>query len=213
MKSEHSLLSIESLTKSFFGVPVLRGISLTISGGETLGLVGENGAGKSTLMNLLGGNLQPDAGTMRLEGKEYQPRDAGEATAAGIAFIHQELNLFPNLSVPENIFLTAFPKAGPIIRRSQLHRQTRSLLEQVGLDLEPKITVEHLSAGERQLVEIAKALNLEARIIIFDEPTTSLSHRETEHLFTLIERLQQRGVARSCLDRRRWWRAAGTRWV
>jgi ribose transport system ATP-binding protein len=193
----NSFLQLDQISKSFFGVTVLRDISFTLETGKTLGLVGENGAGKSTLMNLLGGNLQPDGGTMLLAGENYAPRRARDATAKGIVFIHQELNLFSNLSIAENIWITNFPSAGklPLIQRKKLRDQTRALLAQVELDLPPDTPVEHLPQGERQLVEIAKALSVDARLIIFDEPTTSLTSRETERLFALMQRLRQRGIA------------------
>ena len=108
--TDHELLHVSALDKSFAGVRVLKDVSFALPAGHTLGLVGENGAGKSTLMNILGGNHQPDAGQMRLDGQPYAPRHPTDATRRGIAFIHQELNLFPNLSIAENIFLTEFPK-------------------------------------------------------------------------------------------------------
>ena len=191
------LLHFDGLDKSFSGVRVLRGVSFAVPAGHTLGLVGENGAGKSTLMNILGGNLRADAGGMSLQGQPYAPRGPADALGHGIAFIHQELNLFTNLSIAENLFLTAFPRHGklPLIQRAVLHAKTRELLAQTGLKLDPETTVERLSAGERQLVEIAKALSLEPRLIILDEPTTSLSAPEAETLFALMDRLRARGIA------------------
>jgi ribose transport system ATP-binding protein len=189
------LLACTGIEKSFFGVRVLRDVSLTVLPGRTVGLVGENGAGKSTLMNLLGGNLQPDAGRMTLAGQAYAPGSPREAEGRGIAFIHQELNLFPNLSIAENICLTTFPTRGPLIDRAAATRRAGALIRQVGLDLSPGVLVERLSAGERQLVEIARALGTDARLIILDEPTTSLTSRETAHLFDLLGRLRERGIA------------------
>ena len=190
-------LEFLGIEKSFAGVPVLRGVSFSLLAGHTLGLVGENGAGKSTLMNILGGNLPPDAGTMRLHGELHAPRHPTDAARARIAFIHQELNLFPNLSIAENIFLPSLPRTAglPLIDRSTLLEKTAGLLAQVGLNVAPATLVEELSSGERQLVEIARALSIEARLIIFDEPTTSLSARETTTLFALIRRLRAQGVA------------------
>ena len=192
---EPSALRFEGISKSFFGVKVLKGVSFSVPTGHTLGLVGENGAGKSTLMNILGGNLLSDGGEMILAGAAYRPTGPQEARASGIAFVHQELNLFGNLSIAENLFLTDFPTTGGLIRRSTINQRAGALLNEVGLKLPPDTLVERLSAGERQLVEIAKALSIEPRLIILDEPTTSLTARETEHLFALLGRLRERGIA------------------
>jgi ribose transport system ATP-binding protein len=189
------LLEFINIEKAFFGVKVLRGISFEVPPAGAVGLVGENGAGKSTLMNILGGNLAPDAGEMFINGAPYQPKTPKHAEANGIAFIHQELNLFPNLTIAENLFLTQFPRNGGFIARHALHERAAKLLREVGLEVAPDQLVESLSTGERQLVEIAKALSIDARLIIFDEPTTSLTARETERLFELIARLRARGIA------------------
>lgn len=188
-------LEFRGVGKSFSGVTVLEGISFGLGAGRTLGLVGENGAGKSTLMNILGGNLAPDTGTMLLAGENYAPKHPTDAARARVAFIHQELNLFTNLSISENIFITSLPRTGGLINRALLRRDAGALLERVGLRVSPDTHVEDLSTGERQLVEIARALSLDARLIIFDEPTTSLSARETATLFALIRELRQKGVA------------------
>lgn len=187
------LLEFEAISKSFFGVPVLKNVSFSVGRGSVLGLVGENGAGKSTLMNVLGGNLRADAGTMRLNGEKYEPENPKAARRAGIAFVHQELNLFPNLSIAENLFLTSMPRHGPLIRRSAMRERASELLRTAGLELSPETMVERLSTGERQLVEIARALSFDARLIILDEPTTSLSSRECEVLFQLIAQLRAEG--------------------
>ena len=191
-----ALLQFEGITKRFGGVPVLRDITLALPAGITLGLVGENGAGKTTLMNVLGGNLRPDAGRMTWDGRPYAPAGPADAAAVGIAFVHQELNLFPNLSIAENLFLTRFPRRGrwPLIHRRALATETTRWLREVGLDASPDTLVERLSAGERQLVEIARALSSQPRLILFDEPTTSLSDRETRQFFSLLERLRARGL-------------------
>jgi ribose transport system ATP-binding protein len=224
------VVSFLGVEKGFFGVQVLKGVSFSVDAGRIVGLVGENGAGKSTLMNLLGGNLQPDAGELRVAGRLYAPRDPKDARAAGIAFVHQELNLFPNLSLAENLFLSDFPLVGrrrlsvpqsaeggpqdggvapqpfsgrgwrgrfglPWIDRRTLHTRAAELLRQVGLEDPPQTLVERLSTGERQLVEIAKALGADARVIILDEPTTSLSSRECDRLFALMQQLRSRGIA------------------
>ena len=191
------MLEFRQVGKSFCGVPVLRNVSFRVGPGSTVGLVGENGAGKSTLMNILGGNHRADSGKLLLDGAIFDPRGPGEAAAARIAFVHQELNLFANLSIAENLFLTSFPRhrGTPWINRRTMHAWTRALLSEVGLDAQPETLVEHLPAGERQLVEIAKALGLDARLIILDEPTTSLTAHETERLFTLMARMRRRGIA------------------
>lgn len=189
-------LEFRGIAKSFVGVPVLRDINFSLQAGSMLGLVGENGAGKSTLMNLLGGNLRPDSGDILLHGERHVPQSSADAERAGIAFIHQELNLFPNLTIAENLFLSAFPvtKAGLIDRRT-LTAHAQRVLDEVGLALSPDTPVDRLSAGQSQLVEIAKALAHDARLIIFDEPTTSLSARETKVLFELMAKLRQRGLS------------------
>lgn len=188
------ILELTDIEKGFFGIPVLQKISLTLHAGQTLGLLGENGAGKSTLMNILGGNLAAGSGHMKLSGEIYAPGSPRDAEAAGVAFIHQELNLFANLSIAENLFLTHFPRKFGTIDRHRMRKRSVELLKQVGLSISPSLLVETLSAGERQLVEIAKALNLESQLIILDEPTTSLTEPEVERLFGLIRSLQQRGI-------------------
>jgi ribose transport system ATP-binding protein len=191
------MIEFSNIDKAFFGVKVLKAVSFAVPPGQTVGLVGENGAGKSTLMNILGGNLRPDAGEMRLNGERFAPASPREAERAGVAFIHQELNLFPNLAIAENIFISAFPRRPwlPFIDRRGARERTRQLLSEVNLSASPDTPVERLSAGERQLVEIAKALSFGARLIIFDEPTTSLAPRETERLFAIMARLRERGLS------------------
>ncbi len=192
------ILRIEGLSKSFFGVKVLHGVGFTLHAGEVLGLVGENGSGKSTTMNILGGIHRPDEGTIMLAGQPYRPAGPRDAQAAGLAFIHQELNLFENLSIEENLFITGFPRRFgrlPLIDRGTISRRTTELLEMVDVRYPPSTPVSKLSQGERQLVEIAKSLSFDARIIIFDEPTTSLTRRETEKLFAIMERLKAQGIA------------------
>ncbi|MEZ5666959.1 MAG: sugar ABC transporter ATP-binding protein [Alphaproteobacteria bacterium] len=192
------VLTIEGLNKSFFGVRVLFDVGLSLAPGEVLGLVGENGSGKSTTMNILGGIHARDSGRIVLNGAPYAPRSPRDALASGVAFIHQELNLFENLSIQENIFVGDFPLVGrflPFIRRSEIAARTRAVLEMVDLDVAPATPVSRLSQGERQLVEIAKALAAGARVIIFDEPTTSLTKKESARLFDIIARLKAQGIA------------------
>jgi len=180
-------------------VDVLKGISFELEKGKVLGLVGENGAGKSTLMNIIGGIHQPTGGEMLLEGSPYKPQNAGDSLQQGVAFIHQELNLFKNLSVSENLFISTFPTkklAGiSVIDRGKAKKQTEELLAMVGLEISPSAVVGDLSTAQQQLVEIAKALSGNPRIIIFDEPTTALSRHESEALFRLINELKHQQIA------------------
>ena len=193
--NEKPILQIRQVEKRFPGNYVLRKIDLDVYPGEVLGLIGENGAGKSTLMNIVCGVLKPDAGKLYLEGNAYQPQKPSDATKAGIAFIHQELNLFTNLSILDNVYINSFPKipGTPIIKKSAMTAKVKEVLQAVDLNVSPETIVEKLSPGERQLVEIAKALSADPQILIFDEPTTSLTARETEKLFGIIERLKAEG--------------------
>ncbi|MGF1476006.1 MAG: sugar ABC transporter ATP-binding protein [Geminicoccaceae bacterium] len=191
------LLEAKNLRKSFFGVEVLHGVDLSLAPGEIIGLVGENGSGKSTTVNILGGVLAPDAGEILIDGEPYRPRGPKDAQAKGIGFIHQELNLFENLSIEENLFVGHFPRLGflPFLNRGRIRKAAREALEAVDVRHATSTPVARLSQGERQLVEIAKAVSQDARIIMFDEPTTSLTSRETERLFDIIRRLRERGIA------------------
>jgi ribose transport system ATP-binding protein len=196
-----NVLQFEGISKSFFGVHALRGVTFGLPAGHVLGLIGENGAGKSTLMNILGGVLPPDSGRMTVRAthasplREYAPRNPAEATRAGVAFIHQELNLFTNLSIVDNLFIDRFPTLGrsPFINRRAARERAKQLLETLSLDLAPETTIDRLTPGERQLVEIAKALSTGAEIILFDEPTTSLTAGETQRLFGIIRDLRAQG--------------------
>jgi ribose transport system ATP-binding protein len=188
-----TLLAFDGLSKDWFGVPAVTGFTLAVEAGTTLGLIGENGAGKSTLMNMVGGVVGPSAGRMTWKGEAYAPAGAADATARGIAFIHQELNLFTNLSIAENVFIDGFPRRFGLVDRARIAETTRALLKRLDLDHPPETLVADLAPGERQLVEIAKALHRSADLIIFDEPTTSLTPRETARLFDVIDRLRAEG--------------------
>lgn len=195
--SDAPLLKVEGLCKSFFGVQVLHNVGFSLRAGRVLGLVGENGSGKSTTMNIIGGVHQMDAGRIYLNGNEYQPKGPRDASKQGIAFIHQELNLFRNLSIAENLFITEFPRlvSGlPFIDHGATRKTSSELLAAVDLEISPATIVNQLSQGERQLVEIAKALGAKSKVIIFDEPTTSLTTRETNRLFDIINKLRQQRI-------------------
>jgi ribose transport system ATP-binding protein len=193
-KVDHICLQFKNISKRFFGIQALSNINLSVKKATILGLVGENGAGKSTLMNILGGIVQADTGEMLVNQRNYLPQNPSEAMQAGIVLIHQELNLFPNLSIADNLFLDCFPtKLSVLIKKSTVNEKTAQALKQVGLHLSPETLVEKLSPGERQLVEIAKGLSSGAQILIFDEPTTSLTAKESEHLFEIIQQLKLEG--------------------
>lgn len=192
------LLRLENIRKSFGGTTVLDGASLEVLPGEVHALVGENGAGKSTLMNVVAGVVQPDAGRMFWEGRPVRPRGPRQAHALGIRFVHQELALVPQLSAGENVFLGAHPsfRAGPRwVRWREIHERAGALLEELGHSIDPRRPVAELSLGEQQLVEIARALALRARLIIMDEPTAPLSGHDAALLLAVVGRLRARGVS------------------
>lgn len=190
------VLEARGITKAFPGVRALDGVDLQLRRGRLTALVGENGAGKSTLMNILAGVFAPDAGELFLDGRAVHFAGAREAREHGIATIFQELSLVPNLTVAENIFLGCEPRtAFGLIDYAAMHREARALLRRVALPVAPDVPVHTLRVGQQQLVEIARALAREARVVIFDEPTSALSDHEIDVLFNLIADLKQRGVA------------------
>lgn len=190
-----SLLQVRSISKRFPGVLALEDVSLTLARGEVLAVVGENGAGKSTLMKILAGVQAPDSGEILLDGHAVEINSVRAAQQLGIALIHQELNLADNLSVAANIFLGREPSRGWFIRRRETETGSTGVLQQVGLAVSPRALVSSLSLGKQQLVEIAKALSAQARVLIMDEPTSSLSQHESEALFHVIKDLRSRGVS------------------
>ncbi|MGE9269093.1 MAG: sugar ABC transporter ATP-binding protein [Verrucomicrobiales bacterium] len=188
-------LEARGIGKSFPGVRALAGVDLHVRAGEVVALVGENGAGKSTLMKILAGVQSADAGELRVGGRVRVFRQVREAQEAGIGLIHQELNLAENLSVMENLFLGRERHRGGFLKKAEMRREAARFLKMVGLEEEPDSVVGGLKTGKRQLVEIAKALAMEARLLIMDEPTSSLSLAESERLFRVIRELRERGVA------------------
>ena len=189
------LLEVRGVVKQFPGVKALRGVSLRLHPGEVLAVVGENGAGKSTLMKILAGVQEPDEGLILLEGQPVSIHSVETALEFGIALIHQELNLADNLEVGANIFLGREPLRAGFVDHARIRREARVFLDRVGLDLDPRTVVEDLTVGHQQMVEIAKALSVDARILIMDEPTSSLSQREAEQLKKVIRDLSGRGVS------------------
>nr|WP_137934599.1 sugar ABC transporter ATP-binding protein [Mesorhizobium comanense] len=190
------LLAVQGLTKHFAGVTALSDVSLDIRPGEILGLLGENGAGKSTLLKILSGVMPPSAGRITFDGADYAPSSPQDAKRAGIVTIYQELSLIPTLTVAENIFIGRAP-VGPLglINWRRMEADSRAITSRVGLSIDPMTPVSALSVAEQQLVEIARALSLESRLIIMDEPTSALTETEVQRLLSIMDRLRKDGVA------------------
>jgi ribose transport system ATP-binding protein len=192
---QEARLSVRGVAKSFSGTKVLSGIDLDVFEGEVLAVVGENGAGKSTLSSIIAGLLLPDTGAMRWEGSPYAPASPGDAMAVGVGLIHQEMRLLPALSVAENVFVGRLPKRNGFVDRENMHRRAAEQLHRLGLEILPTTPVQKLSVAAQQQVEIAKALTLDAKLLILDEPTAALGGPETERLFSQIDRLKNQGVS------------------
>lgn len=189
------LLQVVELSKQFPGVKALERVSLELYPGEVLAVIGENGAGKSTLMKILAGIQPPDSGAIHLDGKPVDIDSIQAAGKLGISLIHQELNLADNLDIGSNIFLGREPNRWGVVNRKAVDAASVELLKQVGLAYSPRTLVRDLSVGQQQMVEIAKALSVQSRILIMDEPTASLSQRETDNLYRVIHALREQGVS------------------
>ena len=191
------LLAMRGISKRFPGVVALDRVNLEVAPGEVVALCGENGAGKSTLMKILGGVYQPDEGEILLDAQPVRITNVTDAMRLGVAFIHQELNVLDNLDVAANVYLGREPRLRwlPLIDRRTIHAKTRPLLARLGLDIPTTARLDRLSLAQQQMVEIAKALSLDARLIILDEPTSSLTLTETERLLSLIGELRSQGVS------------------
>ncbi|MXW81894.1 MAG: sugar ABC transporter ATP-binding protein [Rhodothermaceae bacterium] len=192
---ETPLLEVRGITKRFPGTLALDSVDLRVGYGEVVAVIGENGAGKSTLMNILAGVLLPDEGTIHLDDHVQHFTSVKQAHAAGIALIHQELSLLPNLTVAANLYLGREPTRAGWINKRTLRTQALRYLERVDLKCDPQTLVAELPIGQRQLVEVARALASNARLLIMDEPTSSLAEEEAEVLFDVIRELQERGVS------------------
>ncbi len=195
-ESKTPVFHAESVTKTFPGVVALEEVALSLSHGSIHALLGENGAGKSTLIKIITGVYRPDSGTMTLEGKPFEPHSTRDAIASGIGVVHQERNLIPRFSIGENIFLEEL-STRPLARidYTQLFDNARRWLEMLEIDADPATPVDRLSVAKMQLVEIAKALSLNSRILLLDEPTASLTPHETDTLFGILRRLRDDGVS------------------
>jgi ribose transport system ATP-binding protein len=198
MSDAPPFLELRGITKRFPGVVALNGVGLDVRAGEVHALLGENGAGKSTLIKTISGVYHADAGEMLIDGRPVSIRNPHDAQARGISTIYQEFTLAPDMTVAENIFLGREPlrlRPLQIVDRKELIRRTREVLASLDLRIDPEATVKHLGVAQQQMVEIAKALSLDARLIIMDEPTATLTSHEIDRLFEAIVRLKQRGVA------------------
>ncbi len=186
---------MSAINKLFPGVHALSDVDFEIAEGEVVAIIGENGAGKSTLMNILGGVHQPNSGTIEIAGTATKIKSVADADAHGIGFVHQELNVLDNLDVGANVFLGREPRRFGLIDRRKIATDTSPLLDMLGLDIDPETPLSELSIGQQQMIEIAKALSKKARIIIMDEPTSSLTLTETERLLEVISDLRKEGIA------------------
>jgi len=197
-RTEPPLLEMHGISKRFAGVQALKGVDLSVWPGEVVALVGENGAGKSTLMKILGGVHQPDEGTIAIGGKPILIQSVKDSTRAGVSFIHQELNVLDNIDVAGNVFLGREPTIGgplKLLDRAKMLAETQPYLDRLGLKFSGRTPLSQLSLAHQQMVEIAKALSLQSRLIIMDEPTSSLTLTETERLIQVVKELREQGVS------------------
>src|SRR5919199_3628420 len=196
MNQAPPLLEMRDITKTFPGVRALDGVTFDLYAGEIHALVGENGAGKSTLMKVLGGVYPYPSygGEIRINGEVQRFANIRQAEAAGIAVVYQELSLVKDMTVGENIFLGREPRRFGIVLWEELYCRAHTLLKELHLDIDPRTPVRNLGIGQQQLVEIAKALSQNARILVLDEPTAALTESEVETLFKILNKLRARGV-------------------
>ena len=195
MSGAQPTLVMLGLAKSFGPTKAVVDGNLQVTSGQAVALLGANGAGKSTLMNLLGGIFPPDAGTITIDGQIVSLSSPRASIDQGIAFVQQELSVFPTMSIAENVFADAYPTRAGRLDQRKMTARSKALLETLGADLDPTLPLEGLSTGECQMVEIARAMRRDPKILIFDEPTSSLSNREKERLHGVIKTLKARGVA------------------
>ncbi|MBC8061153.1 MAG: sugar ABC transporter ATP-binding protein [Clostridiaceae bacterium] len=188
------LFRMEGISKSFPGVKALDNVYLSVNKGEVHGLVGENGAGKSTLMKIMSGVFRSDAGKIYIDGKEVNIDSVSKAQQLGVSIIFQELNLCPHMTVADNIYIGRPPKKGPFIDDKQLHADAKAVLDELGIDINTHALVNTLSVAQQQMVEIAKAISRNCRILVLDEPSAALTDKEIDKLFEIIRNLQKKGV-------------------
>ncbi len=194
MNSDSFLLEMLDIDKSFPGVKALDSARLQVRPGTVHALMGENGAGKSTLMKCLFGIYRPDAGRILIDGRPVRFAGPKEAMEGGVSMVHQELNQVLKRNVMENLWLGRFPKRFGLVSRREMLRRTREIFSSLGIDVDPRALIGELSVSQRQMVEIAKAVSYNAKLLVLDEPTSSLTNEEVEHLFTIINKLRDEGV-------------------
>ena len=196
MAEQNVLLRMEGISKSFPGVKALDNAQLTLKAGTVHALMGENGAGKSTLMKCLFGIYSKDEGHIYLEGQEINFKSSREALEHGVAMVHQELNQALKRTVMDNIWLGRYPKMGklPLVSDKQMYQDTKAVFDELGINVNPRTVMSKMPVSQRQMVEIAKAVSFHSKVIVFDEPTSSLTEKEVEHLFQIINMLKARGV-------------------
>ena len=188
------LLEMKGISKRFRGVQALNGVNFDLREGEVHALVGENGAGKSTLMKVLTGIHQPNAGEIFYLGKPYAVKNIGESQALGISMVHQELNMMNDLTVAQNIFIGREMRSGFIIKDNDMVKETRAIFDHIGIDIDPKIKLGRLTVGKQQMVEIAKAVSRDCKVLILDEPTAALTQTEIDELFRIMADLKSKGI-------------------
>ncbi len=198
LKMADPFFRLADISKSYAGLQAVQGVNFAVSSGEVIGLVGENGAGKSTLMKIIGGVIEPSSGTLEIDGVQRKSLTVLESMRSGIAFVHQELNLFDNLDVASNVYIGREPLyGGPfrLVDRKKLNADVQPLLDRLGVDFTPETMVSDMSIAQRQLLEIVKALSLNSRLVIMDEPTSSLTLIETDRLLAVVAGLKASGVS------------------
>ncbi len=190
----NELVSLQDIRKSFSGVEVLHGVDLTLGAGEVLALLGENGAGKSTLVKILAGDIEPTSGSIDIRGTKLAKLDVYQARQLGVRMIFQELNDAPALTVAENIFLGQWPHSGPFVGWNEMAEKAKAVLDRLEVDIPVDAIAGQLRVGERQLLEIARALTQDTKVLVLDEPTAALSNVEVERLFSVMDQLREEGV-------------------
>ena len=188
-------MEAHGINKSFPGVKALSNVDITIHKGEVVALLGENGAGKSTLIKVLSGVYQPDSGIIRMGGRDVRFEVPLQARQAGIGVIHQELNYVPTVSIAENIFMGNIPKKHGVVDYKTMYRRSAEIMKLVGLELDPKMQIGSCSVAQKQLIELAKVISDDVKVLIMDEPTSALNDVETEHLFQFIHKAASEGVS------------------